>query len=146
MSPKSLRNSLRKSKPCLEFLANIPLQSLVRERASDGRVAWLSLSGGGFLGSLYESVRTEICTSECCDSLCLLHEVTCSQELFEGAVDSLVTSEVAQTQQRKQGTVRNSWQSSLPSRSYLNPRPVGRGEHREQPEHGSRVNKGHVLK
>lgn len=55
-SPKSLRKSLRESKACLEFLAKIPLQSLVRERASDGKVAWLSLGGGVFLGSLCESV------------------------------------------------------------------------------------------
>lgn len=112
-SPKSLRKSLRESKACLEFLAKIPLQSLVRERASDGKVAWLSLGGGVFLGSLCESVsllciQKFVCTSGCYDSLCLLHEVTCSRELFGGAVDSLVTSEMAQTQQRKQGTVRNS--------------------------------------
>lgn len=52
--------TLRESKPCLEFLAKIPLQSLVRERASDGRVAWLSLGGGVLLGSLCQSV------SPCC--------------------------------------------------------------------------------
>lgn len=34
-----------------------------------------------------------VCTSGYYDSLCLLLEVTCSQELFGGAVDSLVTSD-----------------------------------------------------
>lgn len=53
-------------------------------------------------------IQKFVCTSGCYDSLCLLHEVTCSRELLGGAVDSLVTSEMAQTQQRKQGTVRNS--------------------------------------
>lgn len=54
--PKSLHKSLREAKPCLEFLAAFPLQSLVRERASDGRVIWLSLRDGLFLGSLCEGV------------------------------------------------------------------------------------------
>lgn len=87
-----------------------------------------------------------VSTSGYYDSLCLLHEVTCSQELFGGALGSLVTSEMAQTHQRKQGTVRNSQQSSFPSHSYLNPCPVGRGEQRGQAEHGSKLSKGHVLK
>lgn len=42
--------------------------------------------------------------------------------------------------------MRNSGQRSLPSGSYLNPCPLGRGEHRGQADHGSKLNKGHVLK
>lgn len=87
--------SLRESKSCLEFLANIPLQSLVRERPSDGRVAWLSLGVLVFWEAfvkvrvLDECTEIFVCTFEYYESLCLLHEVTCSQKMFGGAVDSL---------------------------------------------------------